>query len=189
MTTGNVQVEIYTIGHSNRSSDEFINLLKKYKIEMLIDVRSYPYSRFAPQFNRETISKTLANYKIAYQYLGDCLGGRPRDPTCYKDGTLPKEKANYLELVDYQEVEKRDFYREGVRQLMQIAAKHRTVILCSEEDPNRCHRKKLIAHTLKKSYTAINHIRGTGAIEIEMRETAEKHKLVQCKLLDFEAAL
>jgi uncharacterized protein (DUF488 family) len=178
-------MEIYTVGHSNKTDQEFIILLKKHQIDTLVDVRSFPYSRFVPQFNQKKLSQTLTSYGINYKFLGDCLGGRPKDPTCYKNGTLPEGKANYLELVNYQEVAKRDFYKEGIHRLVNTARDHRTAILCSEEDPNRCHRKHLISKTLIELDITINHIRGDGVLETEMPHTKRKNQLVQYKLGDY----
>jgi len=150
---------IYTIGHSNNKIDDFMNLLLSFKIEMVLDVRSYPYSKYNPQFNGKTIAQTLSNSGIAYEYLGDCLGGRPRDPTCYKAGKIPEGKANYLELVDYEEVSKRDWYIKGIYRLIELAKTKRIALMCSEEDPNRCHRHHLIAKTLVNNQMQIGHIR------------------------------
>lgn len=179
------QMEIYTIGHSNRTDQEFISLLRKYQIDTLVDVRSFPYSRFVPQFNQKTLSETLTSYGINYKFLGSCLGGRPKDPTCYKNGTLPEGKANYLELVDYNEVAKRDFYKQGIQQLIDIARDHKTAILCSEENPNRCHRKYLITKTLIELGITISHIRGIGVLENEIPLIKKKKQPVQYRLGDY----
>ena len=78
---------------------------------------------------------------IAYGYGGEYLGGRPNDPTCYFTGQVPDGKANYLELVDYAEVARRDWYLRAIDRLIQCAEQDTTAILCSEEDPARCHRE------------------------------------------------
>jgi uncharacterized protein (DUF488 family) len=142
---------IYTIGHSNNKIEDLVKLLSAYKINLVLDVRSYPYSRYNFQFNGKALSKTLSNHGIAYEFLGDCLGGRPSDPTCYKAGKLPEGKANYLELVDYKEVAKKEWYLKGISRLTHLAKTQEIAIMCSEEDPNRCHRHHLIADTLIKN--------------------------------------
>jgi uncharacterized protein (DUF488 family) len=71
---------IYTIGHSNKQPNEFIDLLKNNSIKLLIDVRSQPYSQYNPQFNKNSLMKTLSDNEINYLFLGNCLGGRPKDP-------------------------------------------------------------------------------------------------------------
>jgi uncharacterized protein (DUF488 family) len=157
--------ELYTIGHSTLAMDDFLALLKEHYIQVLIDVRSQPYSRFNPQYNRESFQHAMAYANIEYVFAGEHLGGRPSDPTCYKDGVLPDGKANLLKLVDYAEVMKRDWYLRGIQRLLEIAGKRQTVIMCSEEDPLRCHRHHLIAHTLLKQGVTVWHIRADGSLE------------------------
>jgi len=178
------KLEVYTIGHSNRSVDEIIDLLKKYKIQLIVDVRSSPYSRYVPQFNREKFISSLENSGINYWYAGSYLGGRPKDQTCYKNGKIPDTKAKYLDLVDYEEVARRNWYKAEIDHLISKAKTLRTAIICSEEDPNRCHRHHLIAKTLSKRKITIWHIRGQGYLEkakIEEDCKGNKQKL----LLDF----
>ncbi len=157
--------EIYTIGHSNITSDRLIELLKQHHVQTLVDVRSAPYSQWATQFNRETLAQTLAECGIRYAYAGEYLGGRPKDPTCYKNGVVPEGKANYLELVVYPEVAKRPWYRKGIARLMQLADDGPAAVMCSEEDPSHCHRHHLIAQTLLEMGVTVLHIRGTGELE------------------------
>jgi len=180
---------IYTIGHSNKSSEEIVNLLKKHSIELLVDVRSFPYSKYVPQFNREKFSLALAESRITYWYAGDHLGGRPKDPTCYKNGKLPEGKANYLELVDYGEFAKRSWYKNEIDHLIKKAKEHRTAIMCSEEDPNRCHRHHLITKTLLGEGLAVWHIRGHGILEEAKLDAGPKAKddqqINQRTLFDF----
>ena len=78
---------IFSIGHGNREFEDFIKLLQTYNIEYLIDVRSSPYSKFSPTFNREAFSNLLKRKGFTYVYLGDVLGGLPKDPTCYIEYT------------------------------------------------------------------------------------------------------
>jgi uncharacterized protein (DUF488 family) len=157
--------EIFTIGHSNVTSDRLIELLQEHHIQTLVDVRSSPYSQWAHQFNRETLAQRLGESGIQYAYLGDSLGGRPKDPTCYKTGEVPQGKANYLELVDYLEVARRPWYQAGIKRLLALADESRVVVMCSEEDPSHCHRHHLISQTLLELGVAVWHIRATGALE------------------------
>jgi uncharacterized protein (DUF488 family) len=158
-------LELYTIGHSTLTMDDFLGLLKENYIQVLVDVRSQPYSRFSPQFNRESFKHAMAYANIEYVFAGEYLGGRPTDPTCYKEGVVPDGKANYLKLVDYPEVMKRDWYQVGIRRLLEIVGERRTVIMCSEEDPMGCHRHHLIAQTLLKEGVTVWHIRADGNVE------------------------
>lgn len=157
--------ELYTIGHSTLTVDDFLRLLKENYIQVLVDVRSQPYSRFNPQFNRESLKHAMAYAGIEYIFAGEHLGGRPSDPTCYKDGVVPDSKANYLKLVDYVEVMKREWYQRGIERLLQIASERLTVIMCSEDDPMQCHRHHLIAQTLLKRGDTVWHIRSDGRVE------------------------
>jgi len=77
------QIPIYTIGHGNRSIEEFVELLRRYEIQFLLDVRSQPYSRYVPQFSKDALEKYMKQHEIRYIFLGDALGGRPKDESCY----------------------------------------------------------------------------------------------------------
>ncbi len=104
------RADIYTIGHSNAPAARVVALLREQQIDLLVDVRSIPASRYAPQFNRRAFVRTMAEAGVRYAYMGDWLGGRPRDPACYKDGILPRGHADYLNLVDYR-MKKNDVQR------------------------------------------------------------------------------
>lgn len=157
--------QVLTIGHSTLPMRAFVELLLLHKVQRVVDVRSAPYSGFAPQFNREALIVALQDQGIRYGYAGEYLGGRPRDPTCYFAGQVPEGKANYIELVNYQEVARRDWFLRGLVRLIQRAQQHVTAIVCSEEDPFRCHRHRLIARELLKRGVEVLHIRGDGSLE------------------------
>ena len=118
---------IYTIGHSNITMARFIDLLRSHSIQVLVDTRSQPYSRYAPQFNREALQTSMAQAGIAYLHLGDQLGGRPRGARYY----LPEG------TVDYDRLAEAPFYREGVERLKHEAERHCLAIMCSEADYTR----------------------------------------------------
>lgn len=174
-------LELYTIGHSTLEIDDLLGLLKENYIQVLVDVRSQPYSRFNPQYNRESFQHAMAYANIEYIFAGEYLGGRPTDPTCYKDGVVPDSKANYLKLVDYAEVMKRDWYQRGIQRLLEIAGERRTAIMCSEEDPMGCHRHHLITQTLLKQDITVWHIRSDGKVE-EAKPPPEKIESQQLSL-------
>lgn len=165
MATGSETKYVYTIGHSNRPLNGFVESLKKYNIDLLVDVRSYPYSQYNPHFNRHDFAEALSDNGIKYLFLGEYLGGRPKDPTCYKGGEIPKSKVNYLEAVDYCEVAKREWYNEGIKVLLNDINSNQIVIMCSEEDPYRCHRHHLIANTLLDKGILIKHIRRNNDLD------------------------
>jgi len=155
---------IYSIGHSNLPESKFVELLRSHSVQLVIDVRSSPYSRHAPHFNRETLEITLRREGINYRYAGDELGGRPKDPSCYKNGEVPSGKADYLNLVDYRAIMKKEWFRKALSELVRHAENARVCIMCSEEDPSRCHRHHLIGKALVNRDIQLVHIRKDGKL-------------------------
>jgi hypothetical protein len=150
---------IYTIGHSNHEAATFIALLRQHEIDMVVDVRSAPYSRYIPHFNRETLDRLLGDAGIRYVWEGEALGGRPDDPACYRDGVV--RPGN----VDYQAMAQRPPYQRGIDQLLERAACGPFALMCSEEDPRRCHRHRLLEPSLRERGVAVRHIRKDGSLE------------------------
>lgn len=143
---------LYSIGHGARKTEDFITLLKQYGIRYVADVRSFPQSRFHPQFNRKALENSLGVKEITYVFLGNQLGGRPADKTCYIDG-----------VIDYERVATKDFYKIGIERLKTAYEKSLPVaIMCSERDPRDCHRSKLIGKTLASIGIELLHIDETG---------------------------
>lgn len=171
----NEAITVYTIGHSNVLFADLLRLLRLHEIAVLVDVRSAPYSQYTPQFNREALQQELQAAGIDYRFAGEFLGGRPTDPTCYKTGTVPDGHAKFLKVVDYAVVATRDWYIRGIDRLLTIARERPTVIMCSEEDPQRCHRQHLIAQTLLERGATVLHIRESGAAESAHAETQQPH--------------
>ncbi len=159
-------MKLYTIGHSNHSLEKFIQLLDDNDVMILVDVRTAPYSRYNPQFNKESLESALARRNIQYVYAGKFLGGRPSDPTCFKNRRLPSEDADFLHEVDYPEMMKRAWFVQGIERLLEVADQDLTAIMCSEEDPAECHRHHLIAKYLLAEHSEVDvrHIRGDGTI-------------------------
>lgn len=159
-------MKLLTIGHSNHSLEKFICLLEDNGVLLLVDIRTAPYSRYNPQFNKENIEHVLSEHNIRYAYAGKYLGGRPSDPTCYKSRELPAEETDYLHEVDYPEVMKRAWFIKGINRLLELADKQATVIMCSEENPAECHRHHLIAKYLMAEHPEVDvrHIRGDGTV-------------------------
>jgi len=121
---------------------------------VLVDVRSSPYSRHNPQFNRETFQRALELVGIEYVYAGQHLGGRPNDPSCYEDGR-----------VQYGLIADKPWYQAGIDRLLDIAQERSCAIMCAEEDPLHCHRHHLVAQTLLERGVVVWHIRGDGRVE------------------------
>jgi uncharacterized protein (DUF488 family) len=164
---------VYSIGHSNRDADDLVGALLAHGIGAVVDVRSVPFSQYTPQFNRDAIEPRLGAAGIAYHFAGKLLGGRPDDPTCYHAGAVPDAGADFLGLVDYDEVAKRPWYRRGLDRLVEIAGTRRTAMMCSEEDPARCHRQHLIAQSLLDRGIAVGHIRRDGSVDAATARTRQ----------------
>jgi len=145
---------VYTIGHSDHAIEEFIGLLRDRGVTAVADVRSTPYSRRNPAYNRETLAATLREQGMAYLFLGGELGGRSPDPACYEDGR-----------VRYRLVAKTARFREGIRRLMQAARGERVALLCAERDPLDCHRTLLVGRELRMLDVEVVHIHADGQLE------------------------
>jgi uncharacterized protein (DUF488 family) len=153
---------IYTIGHSDLDSDTFLKLLKQHHVEALIDIRSQPYSSYVKHFNKEIIKNLLAKEKIDYYYGGNYLGGKPGNEAYYKDAKL-----------DIAKYRKSDEYKKGFQMLIKLASLKTIVLMCAEEDPNKCHRHLIItADMLDKGYE-VRHIRSDGSYEIAIRKSIQ----------------
>lgn len=152
----NLHLRLYTIGHSNLSFDDFLNRLRAHHITTVVDVRSEPYSKYTPHFSKREFQTALESHGITYRYAGEFLGGRPADKSVYQTGTVISENTSrdaYLDLVDYTLVMKRDWYHKGLQRLIDIIQEahvqhEHVVILCSEGDPEDCHRHHLITRSL-----------------------------------------
>jgi uncharacterized protein (DUF488 family) len=164
---------VFTIGHSNHPSDRFLDLLECHQIQAVVDVRSVPFSRFAPHFNGPELQLLLGQRGIQYVFAGEVLGGRPSDPMYYKTGAIPEGKADYLSIVDYPAIAQQPWYQRGVQRLVDIAATRATAIMCSEENPLRCHRHYLIENSLRDRDAKVVHIRRDGTLEMIGSEETE----------------
>jgi uncharacterized protein (DUF488 family) len=142
---------IFSIGHSNLTTEAFLALLKDAGIDAIADVRSMPWSRFNPQFNRETLKSSLKAAGIAYSYLGDALGGRPSEPRFFCEG-----------VADYRKMAKADAFAEGLQRLKTGSRKYRIAILCAEQNPIGCHRCLLVGRALHSSRQKIVHLLHDG---------------------------
>jgi len=149
-------IALYSIGHSNVAVDRLIALLGQHAIATLCDVRSMPYSRYNPQFNREALAERLRAAGIAYRFMGDALGGKPADSTLRtEDGALP----------DYAKIAAAPVFNRGLEQLIALGSRGPTAFMCSEADYHSCHRHKLIARALIERGVTVLHILPDGGIE------------------------
>jgi uncharacterized protein (DUF488 family) len=146
------QNTIYSIGHSNLSFDAFLALLQKAGIEAVADVRSAPYSRFNPQFNRETLKASLKAAGIAYSPLGEELGGRPKERQYYCEG-----------VADYRKMRQAPGFEVGLARLEAGSRSYRIAIMCSEQNPLECHRCLLVGRALHEAGRRVVHLLHDGA--------------------------
>ena len=141
-------IPIYTIGYGSRPLEQFIAALRQYGITYVVDVRSAPYSRFKPEYNKDVLSTALQAAGIRYLFLGDALGGRPADPACYTD-----------DKVDYDKVKAQPFFQAGLERIRQAFTRQLAVaLMCSEGKPEQCHRSKLIGAALTNLGIPVAHI-------------------------------
>jgi uncharacterized protein (DUF488 family) len=147
---------LFSIGHSNVAAERLIALLDQHSIRTLCDVRSAPYSRYNPQFNRETLAETLRSVGIAYRFMGDTLGGKPADGALRtEDGALP----------DYAKIAASPNFQRGLNQLIDLGRRAPTAFMCSEADYHTCHRHRLIAPALIERGVLVWHILPDGGRE------------------------
>ena len=145
---------VLTVGHSTHPLAVFLALLQKHSVTAVADVRTAPYSRFNPQFNRKTLAKALDEHGIRYIFLGRELGARSKDPTCYEDGRLQYARLAHTAL-----------FCSGLDRVIQGARDYRVALMCAEKDPINCHRTILIGRELVHRGTDVMHILVDGRLE------------------------
>ena len=143
--------EILTIGHSTHPAERFIALLRDAAVTAVADVRTAPYSRHAPQFNREPLRDELERAGIAYVFLGQELGGRPAQREFYSDG-----------VADYEKMAQAPAFVAGLDRVIEGAQSYRIALMCSERDPLTCHRCLLVGRALAERGTRVSHILEDG---------------------------
>lgn len=156
---------IYTIGHSNGTVERLLGLLRQHGITAVADVRSQPYSRYNPQFNREALAGALKDAGLEYVFLGQELGARSDDPSCYRDG-----RAQYSLMA------KTQLFERGIARLVTGMQRFQLAILCAEKEPLACHRTVLVSRHL--------HDRGIKVLHILEDGTLEDHDALLLRLLE-----
>jgi len=156
---------IYTVGHSNLTFMRFLSLIQANNISHIIDIRSIPYSRYAPWSNKSRLPDILRPFHIQYTYLGHKLGGK---------------KPSLKNLQKQQGVTSQENYDDAIQTLLHISMRDNLALLCTEEDPAHCHRQHIIAQTLLDSNVKVIHILKNGNLKEAWREHPPS---VQPKLL------
>jgi uncharacterized protein (DUF488 family) len=147
---------LYSVGHGTRKKEELLALLVQYEIKYLVDVRSIPRSKYNPQYNRDALKLLLETNNMTYVFMGDLLGGRPKDVSCYgADGR-----------VSYSLISQKEFFRAGIERLKTAYQKNiPLVFMCSESKPENCHRSRLITKALLEIGVPVRHIDENGALK------------------------
>jgi uncharacterized protein (DUF488 family) len=146
-------MRLFTIGHSNIPMDLFLDRLRQHGVQVLVDVRTAPYSRFCPQFNEPRLRRIVEAAGLRYHFAGEALGGKPEDQALRGEDGTP----------DYDKIAATEQYQDGLRQLEALAVEYRVAIMCSEADPAHCHREKLIARSLRARGVEVAHILPDGS--------------------------
>jgi uncharacterized protein (DUF488 family) len=152
-------MRIWTIGHSTRTIDEFISLLKENEIKLLADVRAWPGSKRYPQFNKDALAESLNTHGIRYERFPELGGKRKSKPDSRNTAW---RNASFRGYADYMETEQ---FQKGIERLLDVAAEAGpTAIMCAEAVWWRCHRS-LIADYLKARGVEVLHILGANKVE------------------------
>jgi uncharacterized protein (DUF488 family) len=131
--------------------------LGRHGIEVLVDIRSYPYSKFTTQFNSPELKTAILRQGLKYLFMGKELGGKPTDRTLYDEAGR----------VQYSRVASSPLFQEGLARLLKGIEKYRVAFMCAEENPTGCHRHLLVARVLTAQGITVGHIRGDGSIQTE----------------------
>jgi len=163
--------ELFTIGHSNHSLSHFLELLLAYQVSAIVDVRSSPYSKYTPHFNKDLLESALRDADIDYVFLGRELGAHRSEDRCYIDGQ-----------AKYDQIAQLPTFRRGLERVLQGVENYRVALMCSESDPISCHRTILVCRELKRICPdlKITHILGDGTGE--RQEMSEKRLMNLHKL-------
>lgn len=148
---------LFTIGHSNHSLDAFLALLGRHGIDLLVDVRSRPYSGYCPHFNIGRFRKAMEESGIGYLFLGRELGGMPDSDEFYDD-------EGY---VLYYRLAATAFFLDGISRLEESVSESRVAIMCGEENPAACHRRLLVGSAVQKRGVKLLHIRKDGGLQTD----------------------
>lgn len=159
--------EVLTIGHSTHSYERFLDLVRKAGVTAIADVRTSPYSRHFPHFNRDLLKDELRMDGIAYSSLGKELGGRPTGSQYYCDG-----------VADYERMARSPDFADGLQRVLEGARKYRIALMCSEHNPLDCHRCLLVGRALAARGVAVKHILADGTIA--------DHRAIEERLLKSE---
>jgi len=162
----------FTLGHSNHTMETWLALVRQHQVQVVVDTRSSPYSKYVPQFDRDLIQQSLEAAGVRYLFLGAELGGRPANPAYY----------DHTGRVVYGRLREDTQFRAAIGRLEAGFERYRVGLLCGEEDPAHCHRRLLIGRVLTEHGHTMLHIRGDGRVESDEAVAAESKKpLIGCQ--------
>ena len=159
MTDGTDLHPIFTVGHGNRSFGDLERRLAPHRIQGIVDVRSIPYSRHAPEFTKTELEAIAAEAGLGYRWLGDHIGGLPDDPALRSGGD--PDPAKIVSGASF---------RAGIEEVLGLARSSRIVLLCAEIDAAHCHRSLWIAPALEDAGANVSHIDGDGNTVTHQRD-------------------
>lgn len=145
---------VWTVGHSNHDVETFLALVRRHQVAHLVDVRSHPYSRYAPQFNREELRASIEACGIRYTFLGAALGGRPR-----REDQLDAEGHALYDRMSMEPT-----FSDAIDGILRGASEHRIALLCSCGVPHECHRRLLVGKVLCDRGAELRHILPDGDV-------------------------
>ncbi|MDR2186498.1 MAG: DUF488 domain-containing protein [Azonexus sp.] len=164
---------VYTVGHSTHTIERFLGLLERNGVTAIADVRSSPFSRHNPQFNKDTLSAELKRHGIAYVFTGKELGARSDDASCYEGGK-----------VCYDRLSKTSTFKSGIERVLNGAQKYRIALMCAEKEPLDCHRTLLVGRALEQLGVSIVHILPDGNTEAQPQTMSRLLDLVGLPQVD-----
>lgn len=156
-----MNLPFYTIGHSTRTLEEFVELLRVAEVKWIVDVRTVPRSRTNPQYNRETLPDSLAEFGISYEHLPQLGGLRAKSKTVAPDVNGFWENQSFHNFADYALT---DAFHDGFEKLIALGRQHRCAIMCSEAVWWRCHRRIISDYLLMHGETVF-HLMGRNKVE------------------------
>ncbi|HSD47498.1 MAG TPA: DUF488 domain-containing protein [Pyrinomonadaceae bacterium] len=163
-------VKIWTVGHSTRGGEEFVEILRAHGVEVLVDVRTFPGSRRYPQFNRASLAESLALEKIRYLHEPRLGGRRKPRPDSHNSAWRNEQFRGYADHMETEE------FKRGVEELLELAAEKRVAIMCAEAVWWRCHRS-LISDYLKAEGHEVVHV-------LDEKKTEEHPFTAAARLVD-----
>ena len=159
---------IFTIGHSTHDIDEFLELLQKHNISVIVDVRSIPYSEYCPQFNKEKLNLTLQRKDLYYRYTGDVLGSH----------------QNFPDRISFDLNQLSTEYMKEIELLINDSQNQNVAIMCREKEPHVCHRTLRIARVLELKQVCVQHILANGKLENQIEAMKNLRKAYNQDTLD-----